>query len=54
MLQVFQMDGKKVLENNLSGENQNKIDLHNFQNGIYIIVIFNENKKAIHKLVIAK
>lgn len=54
LLQVFQVDGKKVYEQNISNKKQHEIPLSNFQNGIYLLVIFDEKQRETHKLVIAK
>ena len=54
LLQVFQVDGKKVYEQHISNKKQNEIPLINFQNGIYLLVISDEKQKETHKLVIAK
>lgn len=54
LLQVFQVNGKKVYEQSISNKYQNRIPLSNFHNGVYLIVILDEKQKETHKLVIAK
>jgi hypothetical protein len=54
LLQIFQIDGKKVCEHNLSNKIQHKISLNNFQNGVYLIVVFNKEQKETRQLIIAK
>lgn len=53
-LQLFQIDGKKMGEYELTNQSQNEISLHNFSNGIYLVVITNDGQTSTHKLVITK
>jgi len=50
-INIFDISGKQIYSNNLKNNTINKINLSNFEKGIYFVKITNQNKKYYNKII---